>query len=145
MLYFFLLISFCFAEDLSIVTSNSKGNIQEDGKFRLMNIPKSLEMRAHTFCLRFKTVRFAGLQCLLADDDRCLLETVAAEKCGGNDMKCFSKQNIIKSAWDTKKVFALWPFSCQKVQNICGFCVCGCTMRKARHFLAAPRPSPAAG
>ena len=108
MLYLFLFMSFCFAEDLSIVTSNSKGNIQEDGKFRLMNIPKSLEMRAHTFCLRFKTVRFAGLQCLLADDNRCLLETVAAEKCGGNDMKCFSKQNIIKSAWDTKKVFALW-------------------------------------
>ena len=108
MWYFFSIISFCFAEDLFMVTTNPNGKVHEDGKFRFINIPKTLEMKAHTVCLRFKTVKFAGLQCILANDYECLLETVAGEKCGGSDMECFNKQNIIKSGWDTKKVFALW-------------------------------------
>ena len=108
MLYFFLLISLCFAEDIFIVTNNPNGNINETGKFRLINIPKKLEMKEYTFCLRFKTARFAGLQCVIASDHQCMLETVAGKKCGGNDMECFDTQNILKSVWDTKKVFALW-------------------------------------
>lgn len=108
MWYFLLLISFCFAEDFLILTTNPNGKINEDGKFRFTNIPKSLEMKAYTFCLRFKTVKFAGLQCVLATDYECFLETVAGKKCGGSDMECFNKQSTIKSAWDTKKVFALW-------------------------------------
>ena len=108
MLYFVLLIGFCFAEDLSIITANPIGKISKDGKFRFINIPKKLEMRAYTVCVRFKTASFAGSQCLLSNDYECLLETVAGEKCGGSDMECFNKQNLIKSAWDSKKVFALW-------------------------------------